>query len=277
MFDDPTKNKSYTRYVAEFAPLEFWTDDMSKRGYIPVKFQSNISYVKPIFQFGQFIVPSKTFVERFSNFIGVIVEPLNNNFNDMAWSGFTYISQLSNDFDTFYPDMKMMYFDENWNFLLNNFKNEEYFKIVYLTDKTTFEINRKKDEEFIKIKDGKNNNEVLMNNDGIKITDTFVNFIQTSEQGIVIQDKFGNSINLTESGISIEDKFGHILDLTNSGTKIDGDFISLKPFVDWLQSSAPNIGVGNLGAPVPIFPSNLAKLTAGVVPGQNFVSNKPQS
>jgi len=277
MFEEPGKNKSYTRYIAEFAPIEYWVDDVNKRGYIPVKFQSNISYVKPIFQFGQFIVPSKTFVQKFSNFIGVIVEPLNNDFNNMAWSGFTYLSKVSTDFDTFYPDLKMMYFDENWNFLLNNFKDEEYFRIIYLTDKTTFEINRKKDEEFIKIKDGKNNNEVFMDNNGIKITDTFVNFIQTSSEGIRIEDKFGNAIVLDSSGISLQDKFGHILNMMSSGTQIDGDYVSLKPFVDWLKNAAPNLAVGNLGAPAPLFPSNVASLAAGVVPGQNFVSNKPQS
>lgn len=273
----PNQNKSYTRYVAEFAPLEMWEDDMSKRGFIPVRFQSSISFARPIFGLGQFIVPSKVFVEKFSNFIGVIVEPLNNNFNDLAWSGFTYISQLGEDYDSFYPDHKSIYFDENWNFILNNFKDEEYYRVKYLPDETTFEINRKKDEEFILIRDGKNNNEVLMNNQGIKITDTFKNFIDSSDKGIEITDKFGNSIKLTSSGISIQDKFGHILELSSSGTKVDGDFLALKPMVDWVTNSAPAWGIGNLGAPVPIFPGTLSQLIAGVIPGQNFVSNKPQS
>ena len=275
MNENSHNSKNYTRYVAEFAPLDFWVDDRSKRGFIPVRFQSSISYAKPIFGLGQFIVPSKTFVEKFSNFIGVIVEPLNNNFNELAWSGFTYLSKLGEDYDEFYPDHKAIYFDENWNFLLSNFKDDEYYRVKYLPDETLFEINRKSGEEFVQIKDGKNNNEILMNNDGIKITDTFSNFIETKSEGITIQDNFGNSIKMTSSGISIEDKFGHILDLGSSGTKVDGDYITLKPFVDWVLNSAPNWGIGNFGAPVPIFPGNLASLNIGVAPGQNFVSNKP--
>lgn len=274
---NPNKNKSYTRYIAEFAPLEFWSDDKSKRGYIPVLFQTAISYAKPIFQFGQFIVPSKAFVERFSNNIGVIVEPLNNNFNELAWSGFTYISELTPDFKEFYPDRKMLYYDENWFFELNNFKEEEFYKAKYIPDQTTFEINRKTDEEFIQLKDGKYNNELFMNKLGIKLTDTFSNFMQTTEEGILIQDKFGNSITLNENGVSIQDKFGHILTLGSSGSKVDGDFIALKPLADWINSSAATWGVGNFGAPVPIFPSSLAQLVSGLIPGAQFVANKPQS
>lgn len=278
MFDqNPNKNKSYTRYIAEFAPLEYWTDDSSKRGYIPIVFQSNISFAKPIFQFGQFIVPSKTFVERFSNFIGVIVEPLNNNINELAWSGFTYISELTADFKEFYPDRKMLYFDENWNFELNNFKEEEFYKIKFIPDQTTFEINRKKDEEFIRLKDGTYNNELFMNKEGIKVTDTFNNFIQTSTEGITITDKYENSITLNSDGITLKDKFGHILTLESMGSKVDGDFIALKPLADWINNSATAFGMGNFGAPVPIFPSSLAQLVAGLVPGSQFVANKPQS
>ncbi len=263
-----------TRYIAEFAPLDLWVDDETKLGYIRVIYDNQVVLARPIFQGLSFVVPTKEFVTKYRNYIRVIVEPLNNSTTLLGWSGFTLVDLPLGGLDTNYPYAKMLYMDEMWTSALSTKEDGNYFTI-YHDDQTRLIFDRKKEDESITLVDGVHQNKLFMNKEGITLTDTFKNFLKTEEAGITLEDNFGNKIVTSSSGILIQDKFGHKYEMSSSGTTLDGDYIVLKKFTDWLQQNASNLGLGNLGAPVPVFPSALAMLAAGVAPGQNFVSNKP--
>jgi hypothetical protein len=106
--------------------------------------------------------------------------------------------------------------------------------------------------EMITIKEAKNNNVIVMDQKGIKITDgaNSGNEITLDSQGITCKDKNGNSIAL---GASSGYPAGNGIEL-NGSTRV-----CLEGLIDWLLSHQH---VGNMGAPTPLFPADMATLMA---------------
>jgi hypothetical protein len=104
--------------------------------------------------------------------------------------------------------------------------------------------------EMITIKEGKNNNVIVMDKNGIKITDgaNSGNEITLDAQGITCKDKNGNSIAL---GASSGYPAGNGIELNGSNR------VCLEGLIDWLLTHQH---IGNMGAPTPLFPADLVSL-----------------
>jgi len=122
-----------SRYRAKFAPISHWKEDETKRGFIPVLFDGEIRMARPIFQLGQFKVPSKEFVEQYGDTVAVLVEILDEDEGILAWSGFTYWEGVTPDSTkNNYPYTNILHYDENWKIEVCNEINLNYFLIEHI-------------------------------------------------------------------------------------------------------------------------------------------------
>ena len=78
------------------------------------------------------------------------------------------------------------------------------------------------DENGINILDTNKNN-IVMSSDGISITDTNENNIIFNSDGISITDKNDNKITLSNSGTKIEDKNGNVIEMGSTSVKINNN------------------------------------------------------
>jgi len=101
------------------------------------------------------------------------------------------------------------------------------------------------------------------------------------DEKISIEDKHGNKFNSTKDGITIDvvgdvnvNASGNAL-ISAIDTKIGGSDASqavcLKGLSDWILT---HNHMGNMGAPTPVFPADLAALQAILAPGGGGLSNK---
>ena len=264
------------RFRAKFAPIDYWDNDPKRRGFIPILHRDNVSWARPVYDLGSFKIPTREFVEKNSDTVAVIVEMLDGPDSGLlAWSGFSFWEGKgpedvrSDD----YPYVSTIYYDEEWKIVKSSKPSENGFRIEH-SDGSNFDISRKSGEEYIKLGDRVHGNDVIMDKSGIVLSDTNGNTVKLDSSGISIIDRNGNSFEFSPTGIVMSDKFGHTYKMAVSGSTLDGENIVLNPFVQWVLQSSANWGMGNFGAPVPIFPSTLVGLNTGIVPGRNFLSNK---
>jgi len=120
----------------------------------------------------------------------------------------------------------------------------------------------KMDGSGVTITDGMNSHEMKMDGSGVTITDgTNSHEIKMDSSGVAVSDGINqNSVTLSGSGISIETVSGVKVELTPAGITIDagagivqvkGTSVMLGPGV-MPVIRVGDMGVGNLGAPVPI-------------------------
>lgn len=94
------------------------------------------------------------------------------------------------------------------------------------------------------------------------------------EEAISIEDKSGNSYISNKDGIIIKDVNGNEIVMAKDGVKVNGQYLVRETFLDWLNSNSSAIGMGNMSAPVPIFPAALRGLQTGVKTPDKFKSDK---
>lgn len=101
-------------------------------------------------------------------------------------------------------------------------KEGKSFEIYSLDGKTSIIIN----DDKIEIKDNASDegNNILIDENGINITDTNKNNILLNSDGISITDKNENNITLSSNGTKIEDKNGNIFEMGSSSVKINNNF-----------------------------------------------------
>ena len=101
-------------------------------------------------------------------------------------------------------------------------KEGKSFEIYSLDGKTSIIIN----DDKIEIKDNASDegNNILIDENGINITDTNKNNILLNADGISITDKNENNITLSNNGTKIEDKNGNIFEMGSSSVKINNNF-----------------------------------------------------
>ena len=120
----------------------------------------------------------------------------------------------------------------------------------------------KMDGEGVTITDGMNSHEVKMDGNGVTISDGMNSHeIKMDSSGVAVSDGINqNSVTMSSSGISIETVSGAKVELTAAGITIDagagvvqvkGTAVMLGPGVMPVIRLG-DMGVGNLGAPVPI-------------------------
>jgi len=93
-------------------------------------------------------------------------------------------------------------------------------EIVGTDDDKTLTITVKKSEKRIQIKDW-NDNDIVIDENGTKLTDTKGNMAVTDDNGMKVEDKNGNKATLDSAGIKVEDKTGNNLTMTSSGVKLE--------------------------------------------------------
>lgn len=215
-------NEYKTRYTARFAPLEYWdTADQTKRGFIPVEFEGEIVWARPIFNMGSFTVPTKKFVEENRDKVAVIVEVLDGYAGKLAWSGFTYWEgKTPKDTQEEFPFQKIVYSDEQWQVFINTNAEHPTFNLTNI-DGTQFEFYRKEDSSHLVYEDGVLGHMIKMNEDVVHIHDGVNDVtIESSDEGIkVIDNVNGSSLELGPKGIKLSDGQNH--------TKLDSKKLSL--------------------------------------------------
>jgi uncharacterized protein involved in type VI secretion and phage assembly len=133
---------------------------------------------------------------------------------------------------------------------------------IIKTLKHTIELADEDGKEAIKITDDANSNTIVIDSNGVALTDTNDNKITLDQNGIIIEDKNGNTITMdaTSGGIP-----------GTAGVKIVGEKkVCLEGLITWLMS---HTHIGNLGAPTPLNPGDLAKLAPlAAVPDGDILS-----
>ncbi|HBA55054.1 MAG TPA: hypothetical protein DCZ04_11535 [Syntrophorhabdus aromaticivorans] len=142
--------------------------------------------------------------------------------------------------------------------------DQEMIRIVEATHKHIITM----DKDGISIQEGKK---------GIKITDTSGNTISMKSDGIVVEDKNGNKIDMNNQGIVCSDMNGNKITMNASsgfpagpGVAVNGGSkrVCLDGLIDWLLQHQH---VGNMGAPTPLFPANIADLIAAKAGAPNGI------
>jgi len=129
----------------------------------------------------------------------------------------------------------------------------------------------KSGEEGIDIKDGVNKHEIKLDGNGIQVNDGKNNHVvKLDGSGIAITDGVNqNQVKLDASGVTVQAPSGAQIQLTAAGVTVDAGagIVTVKGSAVMLNNGAlpvirvGDMGVGNLGAPVPIVgPGNLTVL-----------------
>lgn len=259
--------RKHSRYRARFADPSYWDSlDETKRGFIPVEFQGEIRWARPIFGFSSFIVPTKEFCTQNRDKIALIVEFLDEDEGLLAWSGMTYWEgQVPEEVTESYPLQKLHYLDENWKIFSSGAKGEQEFTLQNLVDDTKFRISRKSDEEFIELFDGVTESHIRMNEKGNFIRDEVNKVsIQSTEDGVLIEnEETESSITLSQTGITVSDgqnKTSIVSDSISLGSKdsskeplLLGDTLVglLQDLISTFNKHTHPTGVGPSGPPIP--------------------------
>lgn len=124
-------------------------------------------------------------------------------------------------------------------------------------------------------------NKITMTDDGIVIHDKNDNAITQDTAGIVINDKNGNVLTQDMSGVVIEDANGNTVTMDALGGGIPGTpgiainggkKVCMEGLITWLIS---HTHIGNMGAPCPLNPADLAKLAPlPALPDGDILSQK---
>lgn len=155
-------------------------------------------------------------------------------------------------------------------------------KIIKTKKGHTIQFEDKDNEEMIMVKEAKNGHVITLNKDGIKITDGASGHeVILDNIGITISDKknAGNEIKMDGQGVICKDKNGNQIAMNANngfpaGPGIDlngGKRICLEGLINWLLSHKH---IGNMGAPTPLSPDNIAQLTQALAsPGSGLLSD----
>jgi uncharacterized protein involved in type VI secretion and phage assembly len=125
-------------------------------------------------------------------------------------------------------------------------------KIIKTLKGSSIEIEDQDGEEvlIIQYSDGSQKNIVTMDKTGVKIEDANSNKITLDTNGILVEDQHGNVMTMDASSGGLPG---------TNGVKINGEKkVCLEGLITWLMS---HTHIGNLGAPCPLNPVDLAKLT----------------
>lgn len=251
-------------YLAKISQEHYEVDDERGIGWLKVEYKGTIRWALPKMRFGAFEMPSKEWIEKYGESLGVWI--VNDDVADereseryLVWDGFTFLKgNLPKEAFDEYPYVRL-YFTENWKMLFSDMKEKHRFIIQYI-DGSEFRIDRTKDDESFVWFDAKHNHRQEWNRAGTKLV-----------------DGFGNSIESTEEGWTFTCKNKNILEMRSDGTKLNGFYVVLKPTIDWILRHAPAFGMGNMGKPVPIMPPVVVEANQGIDNKQGYVSNNPES
>ena len=130
------------------------------------------------------------------------------------------------------------------------------------------------------LSDGQQENRILFSSNGLTVVNK-ENTIEMTDSGVTVKDKSGNAVVQDESGVLIEDKNGNTITMDRtsggipgtSGVAVNGGKkVCLEGLINWLMS---HTHVGNMGAPCPLNPADMAQLAPlPAAPDGNILSKK---
>jgi len=245
-------------FEAKLVSEDFFENDPENMGSIRIFYNNKIRWARPNLPYGTFYVPTLEWIKKYAKVtdtgsaIGVYVQNVNNS-NRFVWTGFCiYKDQLPPDAMKNYAYRRVT-FTDNWIEYYDDKKDENAYVIKHI-DGTIVTIDRTTNSEMIKIFDGKFNHQILLDKNGVSITDG-VNgskFV-TTNQGIELDDNTGfkvkvGSTTITVSGggstSEIDTPSLHIKGLS---MKIDGTVIptghgSFCALPNCILTGAPHVG-----------------------------------
>lgn len=207
-------------YEAKLVDTPF-EQDPNKMGYIKVEFEKRVRWARPVLPFGEFSVPSYEWLQKYANpkgetAIGVYVIKTNDS-EGLCWIGFRiYKDRLPKAAIKNYSYRRIQKFTEHWLEYYDDKKDDSRWRVEH-KDGTFIEISRGKDDLRVHVFDGVLKNEILMDKDGIKATDTFRNRITLNKKGTEIVDHYDNKIETREDHVHVEDRRKNIIH-----TDVDG-------------------------------------------------------
>jgi len=145
-------------------------------------------------------------------------------------------------------------------------------KIIKTKKGHTIQFEDAEGQESIIISDGKGENRIVLNDDGITITNKS-SVIALTEQGILVQDVHSNSITCGTEGILIKDTNGNeiVMDALSGITMNGENNVCLEGLIGWLIG---HTHIGNMGAPCPLNPVDSMKLQQPILDKNNILSKK---
>ncbi len=117
--------------------------------------------------------------------------------------------------------------------------------------------------EQIVVLDGPNGNRITCDQNGVLIEDANGNTITLSADGIELADANGNALTMDAGGVVLAASSGWKVQLDSSSVKVSDATggtvtpVALATLLDWLLAHQHT---GNMGAPTPLFPADLATL-----------------
>ncbi|HUX55663.1 MAG TPA: hypothetical protein VMV77_01725 [Bacteroidales bacterium] len=95
------------------------------------------------------------------------------------------------------------------------------------------------------------------------------------DQDYVIEHPSGTKQTMKANGdYEVEDNHGNTIKTASDGVKINDHYIMTEEFVDWFNSVAATLGMGNLAAPVPVNPTHLPGFVANYLKKDKYKTNK---
>lgn len=229
-------------YLAKIAVTEF-EDDTEKIGWLRVWYKRELRWAMPKMRFGAFEMPTREWLTKYGDCLGVWI--VGQKMHDereheayLVWDGFCFLEgKVPAEALTNYPYVRL-FFTENWKMSFDDTVNANVFKLVHV-DGTSIVIDR----------------------------------TVGSENVIITDSKVGNSQSWSKSGMSWKDCFGNAITTDSTGIKINGQYVVLKPALDWILHNAAAFVMGNLGVPAPILPNVVELANTGMEQSNDFVSN----
>ncbi|HEX2187404.1 MAG TPA: phage baseplate assembly protein V, partial [Longimicrobiaceae bacterium] len=153
-------------------------------------------------------------------------------------------------------------------------------KVVKTLAGHTLQFEDADDEVRVLVADGQNENRIVLGRSGLTVVYKG-STVTLSDDGIVIEDASGNALTQSAAGTVLEDANGNTITMDATSGGIPGTpgiavngpkKVCLEGLVSFLIS---HTHIGNMGAPCPLNPADIAKLTAALaLPDGDILSQK---
>lgn len=120
-------------------------------------------------------------------------------------------------------------------------------KIIKTLKGHTLQLEDADGDEMVLLLEATNGNLIVLNKDGIKITDAKQNKVTMDDSGIKVEDKNGNVITMESAGVTIKSTAINIGENATDPLVL-GQKLSLA-LTNWYTAFAAHTHIGNLGAP----------------------------
>jgi hypothetical protein len=238
-----------TGYFGKYSAIVTDNADPEKLGRLQVEVPTMFpgrEWARPALPYGVFFLPDVK--------VNVWIEFEGGDTGCPLWTGVQYIAGSEWAKESDMPEKRVIRTPSGHVVMFDDKSGEEKIEITDGVNKHVVTL----DSSGVKVTDGVNHHEVALTSSGVKITDG-VN---------------SNGVELSDSGATVKTAGGQKVELTPAMTTVDGGtgIVQVKGSVVQLAGAASagmpvlragiDMGVGNLGAPVPLIGPGNATVTA---------------